>query len=275
FFPGGNIGDLAVNGTLNDLAMCGATPLFISTGMIIEEGLAVADLDRILASMQAAAKAVGARIITGDTKVVNRGKGDKIFINTAGLGILNHHFTYSGDNLKPGDRIILSGSIGDHGIAILSKREGLSFDAVVESDTACVYAMVADVIKNCGAEIHAFRDPTRGGLAAVLNEWAKASKIEIQIEESAIPILPAVNNACELLGLDPLHIANEGKFIAAVAAHRADEAIRMIKEKTAGEKAAIIGQVSEGTPGLVTMQTHIGGRRVIDLPMGELLPRIC
>ncbi len=275
FFPGGDIGSLAVNGTVNDLAMCGATPLLLSVGLIIEEGLPLADLHRILDSMQKSAEKANVRIVTGDTKVVPHGKGDKIFINTTGLGVVNHRYVYSADNLKVGDKIILSGSLGEHGIAILSQREGLQFDVEIQSDTACVYPLVADLIKTCGEKIHALRDPTRGGLAAVLNEWSQASQVQIEIDESAIPIQPAVNNACELLGLDPLHIANEGKFIVAVAGEAANRALQTIKQSPQGSAAAIVGEVVSAPPQLVSLRTQIGGRRIIDMPMGELLPRIC
>ena len=275
FFPGGDIGELAVNGTVNDVCMCGARPLFLSTGMILEEGFSLDDLCRIVRSMQAAAAKAGVRIVTGDTKVVNKGKGDKIFINTSGIGVVEHPFTISAKNLKVGDRILLSGTIGDHGIAILSQREGLAFETPVQSDTAALNGLVATILEAGGSSVHAMRDPTRGGLAATLNEFAAASGVGIRVVEEKIPIRPAVQGACELLGLDPLYVANEGKLVAAVAADIAESVLGAMRAHPLARDAAIIGQVTDEKPGIVSMQTRIGSWRIVDMLVGEQLPRIC
>jgi len=275
FFPGGDIGELAVNGTINDICMNGARPLFLSAGFIIEEGFPLEDLKRIVISMRDAALAAGVQVVTGDTKVVNRGKGDKVFINTAGIGILGDGIDISASNIKPGDRIIISGTIGDHGIAVLSCREGLAFETTVRSDTAPLNGLVEQIVKTGGSDVHAMRDPTRGGLAATLNEFARSSKVGIRIKENRIPVDPAVRGACELLGFDPLHIANEGKLVAVVTGNRAEALLDAMKAHPLGKRSAIIGDVVAERPGMVSMQTGIGGWRIVDMPVGEQLPRIC
>jgi len=275
FFPGGNIGELAVNGTVNDVCMSGAKPLFLSAGFILEEGFSLAELQTIVHSMRLAAKKAGVAIVTGDTKVVNKGKGDKLYINTSGLGVIEHPFSISGRNLQPGDAILLSGTIGDHGIAVLSKREGLAFESQIVSDTVALNGLVANILQADGACVHAMRDPTRGGVAATLNEWATASNVGIRIYEDRIPIKPSVAGACELLGLDPLYIANEGKLVAAVAKEKAEEVVAAMRTYKDGDAAVIIGEVVGDRAGMVSMQTRIGGWRIVDMPVGEQLPRIC
>ncbi len=275
FFPGGDIGDLAVNGTVNDVCMSGARPLFLSAGFIIEEGFALAELQRIVESMKAAADRAGVMIVTGDTKVVNRGKGDKIFINTAGIGLIEHDYVVSSKSLVSGDMILLSGSLADHGMAILSKREGLAFDAPIESDTAALNGLVDEILKAGGEAVHALRDPTRGGLAATLNEFAAASSVGIRIKQDRLPINAPVAGACEILGLDPLYVANEGKLVAVVARDKSEEVLAAMRAHPLGAEAVIIGDVVSERPGLVTMQTGIGGWRIVDMLVGEQLPRIC
>jgi hydrogenase expression/formation protein HypE len=275
FFPGGNIGELAVNGTVNDIAMSGARPLYLSVGMILEEGLSLSDLREIVISMRRAADRAGVTIVTGDTKVVNRGKGDKVFINTTGLGVIEHDFTIGSGCLKSGDVIIVSGSIADHGMAILSKREGLQFETPIASDTAPLNGLVESMLEAGGEAIHALRDPTRGGVAATLNEFAIASEVQIDIREETLPIKPPVSGACEFLGLDPLYVANEGKLIASVSPHAAEDVLGAMNGHEFGRDATIIGSVVDGRAGLVTMQTRIGGWRIVDTMVGEQLPRIC
>ena len=275
FFPGGNIGDLAVNGTVNDICMCGARPLYLTAGFIIEEGFSIRDLERIVLSMREAAERAGVLIVSGDTKVVNKGKGDKVFINTSGIGVLEHDFDISCGNLRIGDKILLSGSIGDHGMAILSQREGLSFETSIESDTAPLNGLVDVMIRTAGGSIRAMRDPTRGGLAATLNEFASASGVGICIREEDIPIKPQVLGACEIIGLDPMYVANEGKLVAVVAPKEAEETLRAMRRHPLGKEARIIGEVGGGRPGGVIMETRIGGRRIVDMPLGEQQPRIC
>ncbi len=275
FFPGGDIGELAVNGTINDVCMSGAKPLFLSAGFIIEEGFQLEDLKRIVESMRAAAKQAGVSIVTGDTKVVNKGKGDKVFINSSGIGLIEHKFMISATNLKPGDLLILSGTLADHGMAILSKREGLAFDAPIESDTAALHGLVERILDAGGSAVHAMRDPTRGGLAATLNEFADASNVGIRIQESRIPVKAPVAGACEILGMDPLYVANEGKLVVAVARESAQSVLKAMQAHPLGREADIIGDVVEDKPGLVSMQTHIGGWRIVDMLVGEQLPRIC
>ncbi len=275
FFPGGDIGDLAVNGTVNDVCMNGARPLYLSAGFIIEEGLPLEDLEKIVQSMQRAAVAAGVQIVTGDTKVVNRGKGDKLFINTAGIGVIEHNYRIGVDNLQPGDRILINGAIGNHGMAVLSKREGLAFETSIASDTASLNSLVAELIATIGGEIHAMRDPTRGGVAAVLNEFAAASDVGIRLFEDSLPIDPPVAGACELLGLDPLYVANEGKLIAVVSAAAAERALTVIRNHPLGNQAALIGEVHSDRIGTVTLRTRLGAERIIDMPVGEQLPRIC
>jgi hydrogenase expression/formation protein HypE len=274
FFPGGDIGRLAVCGTVNDLAMSGARPLYLSLAFIIEEGLPVSDLRKIVASIKKAAGEAGVKIVTGDTKVVNQGSADKLFINTAGVGIVPEGIDISAANARPGDKIIISGNIGDHGIAVLSKREGLNFQVPVPSDCAPLNKLVADMLA-ASANIHCLRDPTRGGLATTLNDFAGQSEVGIRIEEDKIPVDRAVLAACELLGLDPLHIANEGKLAAVVAREDADAILANMKQNKYGKNAVIIGEVVAEHPGRVVMKTSLGASRIVDMPVGELLPRIC
>ncbi|VAX25607.1 [NiFe] hydrogenase metallocenter assembly protein HypE [hydrothermal vent metagenome] len=273
-FPGGDIGDLAVNGTINDLAMQGAMPVALSLGLILEEGLLIEDFKVVLRSISKAAKDAKAPIVCGDTKVVPRGRGDKIFINTSGVGVAAGTTEISGANAKAGDKVLLSGTIGDHGIAIMSQREGLEFDTVIESDTAALHLMVAGLI-GANVEIHSMRDPTRGGLATTMVELAQSSRISIRLDERSIPISGAVAGACEILGLDPMHIANEGKMIAIIKSEDAIRALEIIARHPRGKDAAIIGEVTGGPPGKVTMTSLVGGSRIINKMPGELLPRIC
>lgn len=275
FFPGGNIGELAVYGTVNDVCMSGARPLFLSAGFVLEEGFSLDELRKIVESMRSAAARAGVMIVTGDTKVVNKGKGDKIFINTTGIGVVEHGFALSSCNLQPGDALLLSGSIGDHGMAILSRREGLAFEAPIESDTAPLNGLVEEIIKAGGGSVHALRDPTRGGVASTLNEFATASKVGIRIRQDRIPVKPAVSGACEILGLDPLYVANEGKIIAAVAREKAEAVLGAMRGHALGKDSVIIGDVVADRPGLVSMQTNLGAWRIVDMLVGEQLPRIC
>jgi hydrogenase expression/formation protein HypE len=273
-FPGGSIGELAVNGTVNDLAMCGARPLYLSCALIIEEGFAMDGLWQVIRSMQAAAATAGVTLVTGDTKVVERGKGDGIFITTSGIGLILPGVIIDPGRARPGDRILLSGSIADHGIAIMSVREGLQFETTVRSDTAPLNGMVASILEACPG-IHVMRDPTRGGVASVLNEIAAAASVGIRIEEDRIPVAEEVRGACELLGFDPLYVANEGKMIAFVPKEQADSVLRIMRAHPLGRDAADIGEVVAGHPGVVTMRTRVGGSRVVDMMSGEQLPRIC
>jgi hydrogenase expression/formation protein HypE len=275
FFPGGNIGDLAINGTINDLCMSGAKPLYISVAFIIEEGLAKDDLKRVVASMEHAAREAGVQIVTGDTKVVNKGKGDKLYLNTAGIGVIEHSFRLGPHHIVPGDRIILSGTVADHGVSILSRREGLPFESSVESDTAALHELTALILEAGGAGVHAMRDPTRGGVAATLNEFAQASRTSIRIYEERIPLRPEVAAACEILGLDPLNIANEGKLVAVVSDAASEKVLQAMRSHPLGSRAEIIGEVTAEQPGLVSIKTRIGGWRIVDMPSGEQLPRIC
>ena len=274
FFPGGDIGSLAVHGTLNDVAMAGARPLYLSAGFILEEGFPLADLERIVISMGQAAQAAGVAIVTGDTKVVERGKGDGVFITTTGVGVVPAGVGISGDRARPGDAVLLSGSIGDHGIAIMSSRENLSFETTIESDSAALHTLVAAMVEAVPG-IHCLRDPTRGGLATTLNELAQQSAVGMQLDEQAIPVKPAVAAACELLGLDPLYIANEGKLVCICAADDADALLEVMRAHPLGAQAARIGAVVEDAHGFVRMQTNFGGSRVVDWLTGEQLPRIC
>lgn len=286
FFPGGNIGELAVYGTVNDLAMRGAKPLFLSAGFILEEGLPMEVLGAIVAAMAAACQRSGVRIAAGDTKVVQRGHGDGVYINTSGIGLIPAGVDIAPQNARPGDAVLVSGTIGDHGIAVLSVREGLAFQTEIESDTAPLNGLVeammtacktAEVVRTSALRqpIHCLRDATRGGLAAVLNELATASQAGIEFDERAVPIRPEVNAACEMLGLDPLHIANEGKLVAIVEEEAAEAVLLAMRNHELGREAAIIGRVTAEHPGRVLAQTAIGGRRIVDVPAGELLPRIC
>jgi hydrogenase expression/formation protein HypE len=274
FFPGGDIGKLAVCGTVNDLSMSGARPLYLSLAFIIEEGFLIADLKKIITSIAATASEAGVQIVTGDTKVVNKGSADKIFINTAGIGAIPEGVDISASNARPGDKIILSGNIGDHGIAVLSQREGLKFDTPVPSDCAPLNQLVADMLA-ASKNIRCMRDPTRGGLATTLNDFATQSNIGIDIVEEKIPVAKAVLAACELLGLDPLYIANEGKLVAVVESKDANAVLSKMKRNKYGKNSAVIGEVVAGHPGRVTMKTALGASRIVDMPVGELLPRIC
>lgn len=274
FFPGGDIGDLAVNGTVNDVAVSGGDPKYISAAFIIEEGFPMDSLHRITVSMSQAASRAGVSIVTGDTKVVDRGSCDKIFINTTGIGIVPDGVHISASNLKVGDKIILSGSIADHGMAILTSRESLSFKSEVLSDTAPLNGLINSLEKEFSS-INAMRDPTRGGVAATLNEFAKTSNVGIQIFGDNIVVEPGTKGACEVLGIDPLYVANEGKLIAVVEPDKAEQIVRLMRKHEFGEKANIIGKVVKAHTGFVTMSTPIGANRIIDLPVGEQLPRIC
>ena len=274
FFPGGDIGSLAVNGTINDLAMCGAKPLYLSAGFILEEGLSLEVLQRVVNSMAEAARAAGVPIVTGDTKVVDRGKGDGIFINTAGVGLVPAGIRVFPLLIQPGDAILVSGDLGSHGVAVLSVREGLTFDGNVKSDSAPLHRIVADLIDS-GIEIHCLRDLTRGGLASVLNELAVAAKVGMTVDEAAIPVNEPVLGACELLGLDPLYVANEGRFVAMVPASQAEAALAVMKRHKAASQASHIGVVTDRNPPMVVLRTVVGTHRVLDLLSGEQLPRIC
>ena len=274
FFPGGDIGKLAVCGTVNDLAMSGAKPLYLSLSFIIEEGLPQSDLNRIVASIQKSAREAEVEIVTGDTKVVNRGSADKLFINTAGIGIIPDGVDISGSNARPGDKVILSGTIGDHGIAVLSQREGLSFTTRLESDCAPLANMVAEML-SVNSNIHCLRDPTRGGLATTLNELATQSKVGIRIEEDKIPVREEVIGACEMLGLDPIYIANEGKLVAIVPTEDAESILDIMRSNCYGAKTAIIGEATTEHLGRVVMKTSLGTSRILDMLVGDPLPRIC
>jgi hydrogenase expression/formation protein HypE len=275
FFPGGNIGSLAVHGTINDLAMCGAQPLALSAGFILEEGLATADLWRIVTAMRDAASSAGVPIVTGDTKVVDRGKADRIFINTAGIGCVPEGIDITPAHVRIGDVILVSGVVASHGIAIMSMREGLEFETAVETDSAPLHGLVAELIGTVGDALHALRDPTRGGVASALNEIATAAAAGLRIDEAALPVLEQVRGACEMLGLDPLYVANEGKLIAFVERSAADRALACMRAHPLGTDAAILGEVVADHPGRVVQRSRIGGLRTIDLLSGEQLPRIC
>jgi hydrogenase expression/formation protein HypE len=274
FFPGGDIGSLAVNGTINDLAMCGAKPLYLSAGFILEEGLSIDVLQRVVHSMAEAAKVAGVPIVTGDTKVVDRGKGDGIFINTSGVGLVRKGVRVLPTLIQPGDAILVSGDLGSHGVAVLSVREGLTFNGNIESDSAPLHLVVADLIDN-GIEIHCLRDLTRGGLASVLNELATAAKVGVTVDEAAIPVSEPVRGACELLGLDPLYVANEGRFVAIVPESQIEAALVVMRRHQAANLAAHIGVVTDRDPSMVILRTVVGTNRVLDLLSGEQLPRIC
>jgi hydrogenase expression/formation protein HypE len=274
FFPGGDIGSLAVHGTVNDIAMGGARPLYLSASFIIEEGFALADLRRIVHSMAEASRAAAVPIVTGDTKVVERGKGDGVFITTTGVGVVPAGVDISADRARPGDHILLSGCIGDHGVAILSQREHLSFETELQSDTAALHGLVAAMIA-VAPDVHCLRDPTRGGLAAVLNELAQQSKVGMVIRERDIPMRPAVAAACEFLGLDPLYIANEGKLVAVCPPESAAAALAALRAHPLGKDAAIIGEVREDAHCFVEMETDFGGKRLVDWLSSDPLPRIC
>jgi hydrogenase expression/formation protein HypE len=274
FFSGGDIGKLAVCGTINDLAMSGASPLYLSLSLIIEEGLSFAELEKVINSIQQVAGDTGVKVVTGDTKVVNQGKVDQLFINTAGIGIIPPGVNISGVNARPGDKIILSGAIGDHGMAVMAERESLRFKIPVESDCAPLDTLVADML-SCSRDIHCLRDPTRGGLAASLNELAGQSGVGIIIEEDKIPVHQSVVAACELLGFDPLYVANEGKLVSVVAADSAEEILEVMKQSRYGSESTVIGEVVSEHAGRVVMRTTLGASRMVDMLTGELLPRIC
>jgi len=274
FFPGGNIGDLAVHGTVNDVCMSGAKPLFLSAAFILEEGFPIHDLMRVVQAMKLAAESAGVRIVTGDTKVVNKGTCDKVFINTSGIGRLEPDLKLSVSNVQPGDVIILSGTVADHGMAIMTQRENLQFQNEILSDSAALNGLVESML-DVTREIHAMRDPTRGGVATTLNEFATASGVHIQLDDDAIPMRPDVKACCEILGVDPLFVANEGKLIAAVPEAVADRVLEAMRRHPKGKDSAIIGRVRGDRSGLVTSRTILGTERVIDIPMGEILPRIC
>ncbi len=274
FFPGGNIGDLAVNGTVNDLAMCGATPLYLTVGFVLEEGLPLSELGLIVDSMAAAARRAGVQIVTGDTKVVDAGHGDGLYITTSGVGLVPDGVRVGPDQARPGDVVLVSGPIGLHGIAVMSVREGLEFGADIVSDTAPLGGLVAALL-GAGVRVHALRDPTRGGLAATLHEIAGSSGVGVEIAESALPVPPEVRAACGFLGLDPMYVANEGRLVAFVAPEDADRALEVLRADPLGAGAVAIGTVVADHPEVVVARTPIGGTRVVDLPLAEQLPRIC
>lgn len=275
FFPGGDIGSLAVHGTVNDMAMAGARPLYLSAAFILEEGFPLADLRRIVESMARAASEAGVAIVTGDTKVVERGKGDGVFITTTGIGAVPDGVEISGDRARPGDAILVSGTLGDHGMAILSQRENLGFDTTICSDSAPLHGLVAAMVAVAPAALRCLRDPTRGGLAATLNEIARQSSVGMMLDETAIPVRPEVRGACELLGLDPLHVANEGKLVAICAPEAAETLLACLRGQERGQDAAIIGEVRADSRRFVQMRTELGGTRIVDWLNAEQLPRIC
>jgi hydrogenase expression/formation protein HypE len=275
FFPGGDIGSLAVHGTINDLAMCGARPLALSAGYILEEGFPINDLWRVASSMRDAAAAADVRIVTGDTKVVGRGKGDGVFINTTGIGIIPDGVSISPARARTGDVILVSGTIATHGIAIMSIREGIEFETALESDSAALHTMVAALLDEIGADLHVLRDPTRGGVASALNEIALSAEVGMRLDETLVPVLEEVRGACEILGLDPLYVANEGKLIAIVAESSADRALACLRSHPLGADAAVIGRIVADHPGRVFQRSRIGGLRVVEMLTGEQLPRIC
>ncbi len=274
FFPGGDIGTLAVNGTVNDLAMGGAKPLFLSLALILEEGFPLDTLRRVMASIRDAAARAGVVIVTGDTKVVEKGSGDGLFVNTTGIGLVPSGVRLSADRACAGDRVLLSGTIGDHGITILSQREGLEFESAIASDTAALHTLVADMLR-AGSEIRCLRDPTRGGLSSSLNEIAARSHVGIELEESALPIREEVRGACEMLGLDPLYVANEGKLVAIADPLDADRILEAMRQHPLGRNARMIGTVTDAHPAIVTLRTRLGTSRIVDLLSGDQLPRIC
>jgi len=274
FFPGGDIGSLAVHGTVNDLAMRGAQPIYLSAGFILEEGLQLPDLERLVSSMAKAAQEAGVQVVAADTKVVEKGKADRIFINTAGVGTIPPDVDVAGQNAKPEDVILINGPMGDHGIAVLSTREGLSFQTAIKSDSAALNGLVAAMLET-SSKVHVLRDPTRGGVATALNEVAKQSGVGIELEESSLPVRTEVSAACEMLGLDPLYVANEGKVLVLVAPEEAELVLNTMRQHPLGQEACIIGKAVSEHPGRVVLQTGIGGRRIVDMLSGEQLPRIC
>jgi hydrogenase expression/formation protein HypE len=274
FFPGGNIGDLAVNGTVNDLAVTGATPLYLSAGFVLEEGFPVADLTTIVASMTAAAAAAGVQVVTGDTKVVERGKADGCYINTAGVGVVEHNLALGAATARPGDAVIVSGPVGDHGVTIMLARGELDIEADLSSDTAAMNTMIAGLLAATPG-VRAMRDATRGGVATILNEVAVAAGVSVVVEEDRIPVRTQVRGAAELLGIDPMYVACEGKLVAIVDGQEADRALAALRAHPLGEEAAVIGHVAEDPPGIVLLKTAFGGTRIVDLLVGDPLPRIC
>ena len=274
FFPGGDIGELAVNGTVNDLAMAGARPVALSAGFIIEEGLPVSDLERIVASMAAASRAAGVPVATGDTKVVERGNADGLYINTAGVGVIEHDLALGPAAIQPGDLVLVSGPIGDHGMAVMIARGDLELELDLESDTAPLNGLVSALLAS-GADVRCLRDPTRGGLATVLVELSRAAGVGVTLHETALPIRPGVNGACEILGIDPIYVANEGRLVAVVTAGSADTALAALRADPLGREAAVIAEVVAEPPGLVILETALGGTRVVDMLAGDPLPRIC
>jgi hydrogenase expression/formation protein HypE len=274
FFPGGDIGELSVYGTVNDLSMVGAMPLYITVGFILEEGFPIDDLKKILASMAAAAEKAGVKIVAGDTKVVNKGKGDGIFINTAGIGVIKNETDISPSRIRPGDKVIVSGPIGNHGISIIGERNGLTFEPPILSDTAPLNTLVRDML-NATGKIHVMRDPTRGGLATTLKEFATDSGYCIVIEEDSIPVPPGVRGACQLLGLDPLYVANEGILVAISSPDVVDSLMKVMRKNPLGKETKLIGEVQEEPSGMVLLKTSIGGTRIIEMLSGDQLPRIC
>jgi hydrogenase expression/formation protein HypE len=275
FFPGGTIGSLAVHGTVNDLAMMGARPLWLSVGLIIEEGFSTAELRVILDDMRQAADKAGVRIVTGDTKVVPRGKADKIFITTSGIGVVEHDIPIHGANAQIGDAIIINGTVGDHGIAVMASREGLNVTSDVRSDSAALNGLTAEIIDEVGSCLHVLRDPTRGGVATTIKEIAQQSSVAITLNEENMPVNPAVRGVCSILGLDPLFVANEGKLLAFVDPSAAERVLARMKQHPLGSQSAIIGHVTDGDAGRVSMKTSIGGTRAVEMLAGEQLPRIC
>jgi hydrogenase expression/formation protein HypE len=275
FFPGGNIGDLAVNGTVNDLAMRGARPLYLSVAMIIEEGFLISDLEKIIRSIKKSADIAGVEIVTGDTKVVPQGKADKIFINTSGIGVLEQNFDISAANAAPGDQIILSGTMADHGVTIMSMQEGLRISGAFQSDSAALNHIIQKLLAQAQGKIHVLRDPTRGGVATTLNEIAASSKVGIRLKEEALPIRNDVRGACELLGLDPLYLANEGKFLLFAEAGVAQKILQMLRADALGRESEIIGEVTAENPGKVLIDSPLGTSRLLDMLHGTPLPRIC
>ena len=273
-FPGGDIGDLAVNGTVNDVAMAGAAPMALSVGLVLEEGLEIAVLERILDSMAKAAREAGVKLVTGDTKVVDKGSCDRMFINTSGVGMVRPGVALGADRIRPGDALLLSGTVADHGMAVMTVREGLSFHAGVRSDTCALNGLVGDLL-DAAPGLRALRDPTRGGVATTLNEFARAAGVGIRIREDAVPVRTDVRAACELLGIDPLYVANEGKLIAAVPADQADAALAAARAHPRGRDAVILGEAVADHPGTVSVVTPLGAERILPMPVGEQLPRIC
>lgn len=274
FFPGGDIGDLAVNGTVNDLAMCGARPLYLSVGFVLEEGFPVADLQRITASMAAAAAAAGVQVVTGDTKVVQRGKGDGCYINTAGVGVVERELSLSAAGVRPGDVVLVSGPVGDHGVTVMLARGELDIEADIESDTAPLHEITAALL-DAAPSTRVLRDATRGGVATILNEIATASQVAVVVDEKSVPVRPEVTGASEILGIDPMYVASEGRLVAVVPPDEADAALAALRGHELGAEAAVIGQVRDDPPGIVLLRTTFGGTRIVDMLVGDPLPRIC